>query len=193
MTSIPLLLALDCNGSSTPPALMGDFAITDAIFTTQDVHGFAFSGTSTIFALTDFPAACDKEEQAQGVPTSKTFAVAIASVDASGSATPAVSIGRYAIIGSGGHAASGLYAQALFHRTDATCTPDVELEVTAGDVAITRLDSSALEGDLHFTAMENTVTTPQTPDPQATGDHLTTHFVATVCPALSFNITRSCP
>ncbi len=188
-----LLPVLGCGSSSGPPALIGKFSIVDAIFSAQDVGGFAFNGTSTIIAAGNFAAACDQETQALGVPNSETFAIAIASVDAAGTAVPATLPGRYAISGSAGPATSGLYAQAFFLRNDAACNADLELEVSTGDVTVTSLDASTVEGDLHFVAMVNTVTSSQHPEPQPTGDHLTAHFTAASCSALSFNVTRRCP
>jgi hypothetical protein len=188
-----LVAAPGCGSSSSPPALIGPFAIADSAYNAEDASGFAFHGITTIVESADFAGVCDHVTQRQGVPNSKVLALALGAVDTGGNASPVSAPGRYLIVTDSAQAVDGLYAQAFFQHVDGTCNPDVELGAIAGDVTITRIDGSGLEGDLHLTAFENSVTTAQNPVPQRTGDQVSTHFVAIPCPTLTLNSTPQCP
>jgi hypothetical protein len=187
-----LFAASGCGGSSGPPALIGPFTIADSAFNGEDASGFVFHGTTTIVAPADYSGVCSHSAQGS-VPNSKFLAVALAAVDASGNATPISAPGRYAIVNTSAQAVNGLFAQAYFQHLDATCSPDVELEAITGDVTVTRIDNSALEGDLHITAFVNDMTTAENPAPVRTGDQVTAHFAAVPCPTLTFNSSPPCP
>ena len=191
--AVALTAGSGCGGSSGPPALIGPFTIADSAYNNEDASGFVFSGPSAIVAVGDYSGVCTNSGLGHSVPNSKVLAVALAAVDAAGNATPASTTGRYAIVGGDAQPVNGLYAQAFFERLDGTCHPDVELAAVAGDVTVTRLDGSGLEGDLNLTAFENSVTTGSNPVPSATGDRASGHFVAIPCPTLTFNATLPCP
>jgi hypothetical protein len=124
---------------------------------------------------------CTQAGMHRAVPSSKSLAITIAPVDAAGSSALASSPGRYTITPDASHANDGLFAQAVFVHRDADCAAALELEATAGDITITRLDGAAVEGDLDLTGFVDTATLST---PQPAGDHVTGHFVADSCPVL---------
>jgi hypothetical protein len=153
------------------------FVAEDAVFTIADATGFEFNGQSTDLMIASFTGACSKEQANAGVKGGRSIVIGLAVNDASGNASAVASPGTHMIAsGSGAMAAGARVAQLFYQRVGDDCLRAESHEASSGQVQITSVNTSALEGTFDVVLSD-------------TNEHVTGSFVAASCSSFDPNRT----
>jgi hypothetical protein len=157
------LVVLGCSSSSATPSDAGahpdaatqvtgtaggsTFVAADAVFTIADVAGFEFHGQSTALLIATFTGICAKEQAGAGVKGGRSIIIGLAVNDAGGNASAVASPGTHAIAsGAAATAAGARVAQLFYQRAGDDCLRAESHEAASGQVVVTSVDTSAVEG-----------------------------------------------
>jgi hypothetical protein len=151
------------------------FVAEDAIFAVVEASGLAFNGPSTDVFITDFPAACGKQQAGAGVAGGRALFIGLADVDGSGMAASAAAPGTYTVV-SGSPSPSTHAAQLFYMRNGSDCLRAEQLKAASGMVVLTAVGATAVAGS--FDVMLST-----------SGERVTGSFSASSCTAFNPNAT----
>jgi hypothetical protein len=151
------------------------FVAGDVIFTVAQASGLEFNGPSTDVLITDFSAACAKQQAGAGVAGGRALFIGLADVDGSGVAASVAAPGTYTVV-SGTPSPSSHAAQLYYLHYGSNCLPSEQLQAASGTVTLTAVGATAVAGSLDVLLSSG-------------GDHVTGSFSASSCTAFNPNAT----
>ena len=187
---LSMLLAAACgsdnskttgSGTVTGTVAGKSFGAKDAAFVSQNLSGFAFSGTSTAVLLTDFVNVCSLETAKKTPPNGQNLFLALAALDNTGTAHPPTATGDYLVLSSVSDSTTpnSLRSDVYYELDGPDCQKSNGYVGTSGKVTVTSISSTQIKGTFDLSLKS--------------GDHLTGSFDSKSCPGMDFNVTPSCP